>query len=231
MGRLCKAMFFLTVLAISACSNNPSSPNGDNATPPTLPDLSNLSIALPQNAPADIQLMIFAANSLTGTGMAYLNFVTATQPTLVDGKWVWQYSKDGLTITLTATEQSDSLDWQLTLDGTEPSSGTQFNNWTAMTGTSTADGLNGYLTIYEVNSANAAGNATWTADAQGNANIDLTAGDLQVQGTGNADASGSLVVFQAGVKIFESSWTSAGGSWTSYDPTTGAPVDSDTWVN
>ena len=228
MVRFCQILSLFALMTVYACSNqSPNSP--DNEAPPTLPDLSTLSITLPQNAPADIQAMIFAANSLTGTGYAYLNAVTDTQPTHANGQWVWKYNNGSLTITLTATVSADSVHWQLQLDGTETASNTQFNNWTVMTGASSLDGKNGTLVIYNINSTQVAGNATWQTDDQDNLTVNLTADVIAVEASGNQNGSGNMTIQQSGVKIYEATWTSTGGSWTSYDPATGQQKDSGTW--
>lgn len=233
MGRFCKVFSLLLVLTIlHACSTkNPNSPDPDTETPPTLPDLSMLNIAPPQNAPDDIQAMIFAANGLTTTVQNYMNNVTANQPAQVDDQWIWKYTENGLTITLTAAASADSVEWQLILDGVLDAN-TQFNNWTVMSGTSSLDGTGGSLVIYQINSTQIAGNATWQTDSQGTLALNLTidaSGDLEVQASANPNGDGSLTIAQNGVKIYEATWTASGGSWTSYDPSTGQEKDSGTW--
>jgi hypothetical protein len=214
------------MLAITACNNNsptnPESDNNNSNTPPALPNVAPLTISFPQGAPNDIQAMIFAANSLTGLGAVYMNALANSQPTYSNGKWTWIYNKDSLTITLTAVSNPDeTVSWELILDGTETLTNTVFSNWTAMAGTTSKDGSSGSWVIYFANSTQVAGNAEWQIDSQGDVTARLTTGDLIIEAQGSQDGSGAVTITQNGEKLFESTWTATGGTWTYYNPETG----------
>lgn len=230
MGRYCKVLSLCALLTISACStNSPNNPNGSNNTPPTIPNLTAITISVPSNAPANIKGMILAANSITGLGYVYINAVAGNQPIFDNGTWTWILN-GSLTITLIASENSDgSVSWELILDGTETTSNTVLSNWTAMTGNSSQDGMSGNWVIYNLNSTQAAGNATWQTDSQGNVTVKLTTDALVVNAKGNSDGSGEIVIFQNSIKIYEASWTADGGSWVAYDPSTGEKTDEGVW--
>ncbi|MFQ5627802.1 MAG: hypothetical protein ACE5I1_03500 [bacterium] len=131
MGRFYKLFSMLVFFAFSACTtNSPNTPDNSNDTPPEIPNITALTIAIPQNAPTDIQAMVVAANSLTGLGYAYLNAVTDTQPVQNDGKWTWTYNNGSLTIILIAVMNADNtVSWELILDGKEAVTSTDFTNW------------------------------------------------------------------------------------------------------
>jgi hypothetical protein len=233
MGRYCKVFSLCALLAFTACSiNSPNNPNDSNNTPPAIPSLAALTIRVPQNAPTNIQGMVIAANSITGLGYAYINAVTNSQPAFDNGEWTWKYNNGSLAITLIASSNSDgSVNWQLVLDGTETTTNTVFSNWTAMTGTSSQDGMSGNWVINNLNSTEAAGNATWQTDSQGNVTVKLTTDALVVDAKGNTDGSGEIIIVQNDKKIYEATWTASGGTWIAYDPSTGQKTGEGSWTN
>ena len=95
-----------------------------------------------------------------------------------------------------------------------------------MTGASTIDGKAGNWALYNLNTTQVAGNAYWQIDAQYNATVVLITDTFKVDAKGNINGSGEITIVQNGVKLYEANWTSAGGTWISYDPNTGQhPID------
>lgn len=234
MGRYFKIVSLCALLAMTACSNNsPNNPNDSNNTTPTIPDLTAIAISIPENAPVNIKAMISVANNIVGLGYVYIDIVSENQPALENNKWIWKNTYGSLTITLIASSSNSdgSINWQLILDGTESSTNIVFSNWTAMSGTSSRDGMSGSWVIYNLNSTQAAGNATWQTDSQGNITVNLTTDALVVDAKGNSDGSGEIVIVQNNVKIYEANWTADGGSWAAYDPFTGEKIDEGIWQN
>ena len=235
MNRNLKHVVVISLLALifSSCSSNsPNSPEDQNK-PPAIPSTSNLKVTVPQNAPAELQLGAQTANALLTFGLnTWLNSIANTQPSGGNGNWQWTVTAQGITVTLKAVEGSDgSVSWTLTLNGTDPQTGDTYNNWVAMTGTTSADGKSGSFTIYEENSTTVAVTATWSTNEAGTTTVTIETPDGDSWAiTSNADGSGTMVIKENGKKTYEASWNSASaGTWTSYNPETGEQTGSGSW--
>ncbi len=230
MKKLISALVMLGLLSSFSCKSTIS---GTESEPPEIPTLDAITIPSPTGLPAGMQSQIATANTLASFGYTYLSAVTDVDPTYENGVWTWQFTNGDLTITVTAAEQDDStLNWTVVVNGSVPNLGQTFDNWTAITGTSAADGTDGSWTIYELNATTVAGTATWSTDDEDVVTIGLVSSIVSVDFTSTSDGSaGNMQIYQNSVKTFEAEWTASGGTWTSYNQTSGEQADTGSWTN
>lgn len=148
--------------------------------------------------------------------------------------WVFTWSEDGLTVTLTITEDSENYTWSVVLDGTDGE--TTYDDFTLIDAAASKDGSGGSLVIYDPATQSSALDWTWNQASGGPYNFLMTSYDsegFQIALTVNLDESGDLeyrmgdgAVF---VRIFRSEWQSDGsGDWWNYAD--GEIVDSGSWM-
>lgn len=198
---------------------------------PTIPHAPHLQFANSTYVPEWIKGRITAMNSFFATENNWFSMASHISPTLKDTTFVWSYTYDQLTVTLEAKYDMDgSVEWTVTLNGTDGKN--TYNNWTAIKGTTSADGNSGSFEIFKKNSTDIEYRYSWSIDSSGNKTVifeDLEDGDKYVA-VNNVDGSGSLTEYENGVKSFEVLWNADGsGSWAEYDAN-GNVVDSGSWT-
>jgi hypothetical protein len=172
------------------------------------------------------------------TTPAFLGALITVNPTQSGNTWTWTATEATLSITSTATKQSDgSYTWSATLNGIDPSDSVHYNNWVALTGSSSADGKSGDFKSYNVNATTLEGDFIWSTNASGvltatlqsySSNGSTVTGKLVI--TNNPDNSGELDEYTGTVLVFKSTWVAAGtGSWWTYDSGTGTQTGTGTW--
>ena len=243
MNRVSSFRVTISLCCLAACSKD-QAPNAPLLNPPQLPAYSTFRVNLPSNAPA--QVRSYYANVDLPLSIAlrhYLN-VKNVGPKNSGVTWTWTYTPTGVSgveITLKAVELAgDSSAWTVSWRGTIGQ--ITLNNWISDDGKVTADGKYGAWKFYLLNDTFLIGNAIWLKDAQNVVRInaarfrDLDPNDeepgyyIHIKLVGNADASGSLKATEKGVTTIEAIWdTSGGGSWVSYDPSSGQPTGGGSW--
>lgn len=237
-------LFLLTIgiviaLVAAGCNKKSSSPTAPQTTAPTFP---LVTIKGPNTNSTDQYAQTTKATCASVSALttpAFLGALITVNPTQSGNTWTWSATEGTLTITSTATKQSDgSYTWSAKLNGMNPSDSVTYNNWVALTGSSSADGKSGDFKSYVVNATTLEGDFTWTTNASGVLTATLQSyssdgstvtGKLVI--TNNSDNSGELDVYTGTVLTFKSTWVAAGsGTWWTYSVTTGAQTGTGTWT-
>lgn len=227
------ALLLTAVLPFWACGEGDSGTNPEQEPLPTIPSQATFTVQVPTNAPPQVKGYVLSINNLVNAGFTWITAAANHQPSGSGGQYEWKATVYGVSVSLKAVvnRTTSEVQWTLTLDGTDQISGTTYNNWVAMTGTTDLQAKNGQVTLYEINTSDVAGQLAWTTRDNGERTINATSPDGSSWAVNLAsDGSGSLVVMQYGNKVFEASWDSNGaGTWASYDPFTGQQTGSGSW--
>ena len=226
------SLLFLAVILVAGCSKDNSSPTEPAAEAPTLP---LITFKGPNTTSTDlnalmVQAYVAAINGYTTAFAPYANL-----PSTRNGNtWTWNYSMGSFSVIVTSTLQSDgSFQWSMVMNGMDPSDSTVYNNWTAATGSTTADGQNGSWNIYETNTSTLAAKYEWTT------NNNVLTGTMTAYSGGaeegkivvinNPDGSGELDEYTGTVVVYRCVWQANGsGQWWTYDES-GTQTDTGTW--
>ncbi len=237
MRYLRRAFFLVVVLSfvfVIGCSDDESSPTGNNNTSDQAPTFSIDSITVPpamaQSSDLHAQMAvtyIALANSFSAYGMWFYPPSTSPKDTPVPfaagGPWVYTWTVDSLTITLTITEQGDKWVWEITFTGTDD--GEHFNNWLFIHAEAAKDDSTGVLIVYEPVTTDIAVRWTWSVDSQGTRHIVYEVpgvGGTKIEVTAYSDNSGELKYYEyvngQYVMLTRIVWNSNGsGQWWTYD--------------
>ncbi len=170
------------------------------------------------------------------TSPTYVALLTAVNPTQSGNTWTWTSVQGTLTLTTSATKQNDgSYAWSVKLNGTDPFTDSTYNNWVAITGTSTSDNKTGNFNTYNPNTTVLLGNVAWSTGADSVLTATLTSynnGTLTGKGVvvNNPNSTGELDLYTGTVLTYKSIWKADGtGTWYTYDATTGNQTGTGTW--
>jgi hypothetical protein len=224
--------FALSLLA-AGCSKKSSPTSPQTSTPPTFP---TVTLKGPNTSSTDTYAVKTKTDiaGLNGTvASPEISLILSVTPVHNGNTWTWTLIEGAATITATATTQPDGSNlWTAKINGTIPGDTVTYNNWTAISGTSSADGKSGNFNTYNVNDTTVAGTAVWTTNSSGQLLATLS---LFSQGvltgksivTNNADGSGELDEYAGSTLVFKSTWVNAGsGTWWTYSNT---GTQSGTW--
>ncbi len=213
----------MLTLVIIGCSKNDKSLMQPQNTPPLLPSIAfngpNTGSQDPNAQQAKFHIQ---------TINAYTNILApfaGLQGTPNGNGWTWTYNVQNLTAMLTATQQSDgSYYWKLVLNGTDPNTNTTYNNWTALDGTTSADGKSGDFNGYSPNTTTLLAEFSWSTNSTGaltgtfklyNNGSTITS---QIDIVNNSDGSGEVRLSTGGTLSFRVAWQANGsGQWWRYD--------------
>jgi len=222
----------LIVGLIIGCSKDKSSePEAD------APQFVPKAVTVPSN-------MQQSSDPMAQMSMSYINMANAmsnsasyfTPPPLAKSNsdlgatgWEKKWQEDGMTVTLTATENDTGFQWVVKLDGTSLSEGITFDDFTFLKIEQNKNGTAGQFMLYdfENNTSELAIHWTWT-NYPGNplyfvcTYYDDGIPDTKLEITSNPDKSGELKFYEyvnnVFVLDFHTSWTATGsGAWWSYD--------------
>ncbi len=228
---------------ITGCSKDKSSePDGD------APQFVPKTVTVPQN-------MQQSSDPMAQMSVSYINMANAmsnlasffTPPPLAKSNsdlaatgWEKKWQEDGLTVTLTATENDTGFQWIIKLDGTSQSEGIIFNDFTFLKIEQNTNGTAGQFMLFDFvnNTSELAIHWTWTNYA-GNplyfvcTYYDDGVPDTKLEITSNPDNSGELKFYEyvndVFVLDFYTSWTASGsGAWWTYDAL-GNVIDQGNW--
>ncbi|MBN1398182.1 MAG: hypothetical protein JXA06_09160 [Bacteroidetes bacterium] len=235
MKYLLTILAFVLAIGIVGCDDESSNPadSNNNTTTPALPQVS---FQGPNTNSSDPNAQI--ANSHAAQMNAIVSqsqMFAAMPPQQNSNTFVWTYTVQGLTYTLTAVKQNDgSFTWNVILNGTDGTN--TFNNYKPCEGTVNADGKSGTWTVYDINGTKDA-YLVYSTDAN-----NVLTGDMRVyysDGTtsmkqllvNNPDGSGSLEIYNQGTVLsYRAIWTASGsGQWWYYDDL-GAIIDQGSWT-
>ncbi len=226
------------VLALIAagCSKKSSPTEPQTTTPPTFP---SVTLKGPNTSSTDTYAVKTKSDvtSLNATVTSpYIGLLLSVTPVHNGNTWTWTVAEGALTISASATTQSDSSNvWTVKMNGTAPGDTVTYNNWTFVSGTSSASGKSGNFNTYVPNTTTLAGTALWTTSSAGQlvATLSVFSQGVMVGKsivTNNADGSGELDEYEGTTLVFKSTWVTAGsGSWWTYDNSTGAQTGTGTW--
>jgi hypothetical protein len=225
----------MLALALIGCSKDNNSPMQPPNVAPPLPSITfNGPVTNSQDQNAQ------QAKLHVQTTNAYINILapfTGQQGTLNGNTWTWTYSLQTLTATLTATQQSDgSYYWRLVLNGTDAGSSTTYNNWTAIDGTTSADGKNGNFNAYAPNTTTLLAGFAWSTSSNGVLTGTFKLYDngstvaSQIDIVNNSDGTGEVRLSTGGTLSFRAAWLANGsGQWWKYDAN-GNQIGTGTWT-
>jgi hypothetical protein len=227
------SLLALTALLAAGCSKKESTPTQPSGAAPTVPTV-NFKGPNTTSTDANAQATKSYVQAMNGCAAVFTPFVSL--PAQQSGNtWTWTYTDRTLTVKFTCIPQSDgSYQWALVLNGTDPSSGTVYNNWTEVDGATTADGKNGSWRIYDVNRTTVAAEYEWTTTGS------VLTGTLKAYTNGvlsgqtvvvnNPDNSGELRVYTGTKLTYKSVWqTNGSGQWWTYD-LNGNQTGTGTWT-
>ena len=226
-------------LVAGGCNKKSSSPTSPQTTTPTFP---LVTIKGPNTNSTDVYAQTTKATCSSVSALttpAFLGALITVNPTQNGNTWTWTATEGTLSITSTATKQSDgSYTWSATLNGMDPQDSVVYNNWVALTGSSSADGKSGDFKSYNINVTTLEGDFIWTTNASGvltatlqsySSNGTTVTGKIVI--TNNTDNSGELDEYTGTVLVFKSTWVTAGsGTWWTYDQSSGAQTGTGTWT-
>jgi len=142
--------------------------------------------------------------------------------------WVYTWTEQGLTVTLTITIENNQYHWVLTYSGSYE--GTQYTNVKVVEAWQNMDGTSGSITLYDPETQSKAADWTWQKDDQGTVTIHFISYDDQTEIilVQKADLSGSIEVKENSVLVFKATWNGDGtGQWWTYE--NGSVSGSGTW--
>ncbi len=212
------------LLTAAGCSKNSSPTSPQSTTPPTFPTVTlkgpntNSSDTFAVRTKSDI------ADLNASVSSPYIALLLSVTPVHTGNTWTWTIAEGTFSISASATTQSGGSNaWTVTMNGTAPGDTIAYNNWTAITGTSSADGKNGSFDTHVPNATTIAGTAVWTTSSNGQLVATLSVFSQSILAaksivTNNADGSGELDEFEGTIPAFKSTWVAAGsGTWWTYD--------------
>ena len=216
-------LLFFTGLLLSSCSKDSSTepektePEKTEAKPLTIKTV-DVPEAMKKVSDAKASTTVAYVN-LANSFNAYTALFQVPQGANSSGN-TYTWSRDGLSITMYYTEESDNLSWKLVFNGTED--GTVYNNWVAMEASQSADQKNGWMKIYEENSTAVASEWTWTTDSNGQYSFIMQSkggeGTSKIVVKSNPDKSGELNFYTNNVRTSKTTWDKDGnGQWWEYD--------------
>ncbi len=214
----------LTLILIAAlfqieCSKD--EPTKSNAKPPALPTIITLSGPTSAQAPVEIGTGINTFNAYQSTALLYLQVVGLSDPVVSGNTYTWNSTFSGATVTITAVRAAkNTVNWTVVINGTT-TTGTAYNNWTAVTGTTTEDYKSQSWKLYQANSTTLSLQASWNVDANNviTAILEFPAPISEKQQViDRPDGSGSYTKWKGTVKVYEAIWVANGtGSYKQWD--------------
>ncbi len=208
---------------------NQSNPVGEDTVIPSIPNIV-FNGPISNNIPANLQQFIGLFNGNASIGLNYLNLAIFTSPSVDENSFSWEVTWDQVTANILAEKNSDgSVDWQVTVNGSD--NNVTYTNWVALKGVAELDGNTGVWSIYSENSTTKSAEFTWVVDGNNNKNgtLELFATNQIYELLNNSDKSGSLVLKENNVKVYEAQWNTDGtGTWTSWDAQ-GNQTDTGNW--
>jgi len=217
---------------IAGCSSDKSSEPKEEA-----PQFVPKTISVPQNMQQSSDPMAQMAMNHIMTANAMSNFASFfTPPPLLKTSdalgatdWEKKWDQDGMTITLTATENDTGYQWEVKLDGTSQSSGITYSNFIFLRIEQNKNGTAGKFTLYdfENNTTDILMEWVWNTlpgdifDFVGTF-YDNGVPEAKIKIISNPDNSGELYFFEyingTFVLEFKAAWTASGsGEWWTYD--------------
>jgi hypothetical protein len=236
-----KTPHFLVILMlfVVACSDN-DGPAGPDNDPPEIPILEFKGPGTQTQDEGYYYINSFV-NMINGTNQMGLLFMALPATRGEGGEWIWSFTIDGITSALRAEYNNDgSITWKLTYNGTD-SFGYTYNNWTAIEGTSTQDGNNGMLVIYQDNTTIPASRSEWNVDNAGTKTGVYTGYTSQtgieefrmriINAANDAGSFNSEDYDNGSYNLnFESEWDASGAGWWKMYDSNGELSQEGTWL-
>ena len=231
-----RLMWFTVVFGLIALMSCSKEATGPEQTPPVLPDNLDQNVAsTPLEAPDPVNTYGNVLNAFRLQFQAVFQqwkaLVQTTEGNFEDGKWVWEQTRNNLTIRLVAWVESDGTQkWELYFNGTDPDTKQQYDNVKILAASIRSDGKSGTLNVYRPIDRALVFTYNWTVEEDGTLRATLeTADNERIEVVNSPDGAGTLVVYINGVKRLEASWNAEGsGSWTAYDEN-GQQIGSGNW--
>lgn len=230
------ASLALITLVAYGCSKSSSTSTSPTTNPPKPP---SITFKGPNTNSSDpyAQMTKSLATSFSSIIAAYSSFF-ATNAQQNGDTWTWTVTEPpSFTATFTAGKQSDgSYSWKLVMNGRSSSDTVTYNNWTALQGTSSADGKSGDWKVYYPNTTIVSGEVIWSTDNTGKmtgtirsySNTGALTGSIAI--INNTDGSGEIDEYQGSTLVFKAVWTSSGsGTWWTYN-NNGTQTGTGTWT-
>lgn len=230
-----KPMLVFCSLWLFACktSTPPQPPPG----PPELPALAPLDVPTPRNAPVPVS-DYFAHSFGLFRGVLW-DFDQARKVTVAGTypEWRWTIQFGGWDLLIHAEAGSENwFNWKEIVDFNEEGR----MPWQRWSGAIRADGLEGALAFYALDSRNETINLNWSLDAPGIlqfvsrttefASAAISPAITEVTTTPADSVKMIIKTPDTRVMIFAAFWDSTGaGEWTSYNAITGQPKDNGDW--
>jgi hypothetical protein len=240
---ICLLAVVLILGLVSGCSKDKSTEPNESA-----PQFVPKTVTVPQAMQQSSDQMAQMSMSYISMANAMSNFASYfTPPPLAKSNggldatgWEKKWQEDGMTVTLTASENDTGFQWIVKLDGTSLSEGTTFNDFTFLQIEQNENGTAGQFILFDFvnNTSEMAIHWVWT-NYPGNplyfvcTFYDDGVPDTKLEITSNPDKSGELKFYEyinnVFVLDFHTSWTATGsGAWWSYD-NLGNITDQGTW--
>ena len=223
-------MLLVSLMVWAGCSG---SGKGDSGTtpepaPPKVPQ--PLQVSVPSKAPLAVKSWTNQLTSFLLTSNGYLTLLQTGTPVQEGDFWVWNLQVQQLNVVVKAKFlDNNQVSWQVIFNGSTDS--TTYSNWTAVQGTTSADGNEGTLLFFETNTTTLSATLTWTRHPDNRLVITYTVASTgmvftyveMTNGTTELKATDSL-----GRVRFQSQWTATGGWWKEFDEN-GNVIDEGNW--
>lgn len=225
-------LVLLSVGLIWGCSKDKPSEPEDEApqfvpktisVPPSLQQSSDPMAKMAMNYVNTANMMSNFASFFTPPGLL------KTSDMVVATGWEKKWEQDGVTVTLTATENDTGYQWVVKLDGTSQTEGITYNNFTFLKIEQNKDGTAGKFTLFDFEQNTNDKFMEWVWNTLPGDILDFVRTfydnglpDTRIKITSNPDKSGELFFYEyvngQFVLYFHVVWTASGsGQWWTYD--------------
>ncbi len=147
--------------------------------------------------------------------------------------WVYSWTHQGLSITMTIKVEDQQYHWILVFNGVMGEQ--QFNNTKVFEAWESLDGSSGKMYVYDVQDQNNPSMEwNWQKDKDGTLTINFIShleGEIsKIKLVEHSDLSGSIEIYKGDVLTFKAEWNADGtGQWWAYD-SNGQQIESGTWA-
>ena len=225
------SVLLVTGLIVAGCGDKSKNPTEPEKEQTAVPEVVVVKGPTSQNAPPQVKMATNMMSNMANLGHSFLAAVQSTQGTKTGDSYVWTYTEGQATVTFISTPTGDGINWEVKLNGVYGD--VQVQNFVYLKGFSSSDGKSGWWEGYDLDTGEKAIRYEWTTDNQGTVHATLTTyGDspAKFEVVNNKDGSGSLVVYQNGVKTLQATWQANGsGTYTVWDED-GNVVDQGNWT-
>ncbi len=224
------SILLITGVIVAGCgeNDNPTAPKENESV---APEVVLVKGPTSQNTPPTVSASAGMLTAMGSLGQAFLGSIQVSQATKSGDSYVWTYNNGEAIVTIVSTPSDNGVNWQVKVTGVYDN--VQVKDFVVLKGYSATDGKSGWWEAYDPTTGEKQMRYEWTTDNNNAVHATLTVyGESQTkyEVVNNQDGSGSLVVYEGGVKTLQASWQADGsGTYTAWDQD-GNVVDQGNWT-